>query len=138
MPPAQGQSLAERYGTGRRTASRVTALVAGVVVVLGLAWLGWAIWSASNPDVQSSLTSYEVVDAHQVRAEVTVHTRSADVRATCTLRASGQDHSVVGERTFVVHGVDGATRRELSFRTEREATSVELIGCTTADQKRPR
>ncbi len=137
-PPEEGQTLAERYGTGARSSRRVVTVMIGALLLLALAWLGWAIWSASTPDVQSSMRTYTVVNAHQVRAEVAVHTRSTDVRATCTLRAFGEDHSTVGEGSFVVRGVQGTVRRELVFRTEREATSVELVGCTSADQKRPR
>jgi hypothetical protein len=61
------------------------------------------------------------------------------VRASCLLRAYAEDHSVVGERHVAV-GPERRARVTLtsSVRTEREATSVELIGCTTAEQKRPR
>ena len=52
--------------------------------------------------------------------------------------ASGADHSVVGELNFRVSGVSGAILREVEVRTEREATTVELIGCTAPGQTRPR
>ena len=39
---------------------------------------------------------------------------------------------------FEVTGDSGASRHDVTLRTEREATSVELIGCTSADQSRPR
>lgn len=111
--------------------------VSGVVGVVALTWVGWAAWFQSTPDVQSSLSAFHVVDAHSVTAEVTVHTRSSAVSASCLVRASGQDHSVVGELNFMVADQNGATTRRLTLRTEREATSVEMVGCTTSRQHRP-
>ena len=46
-----------------------------MVGVLALAWLAWAGWSQSTPDVQSNLQSFDVVDTHQVEATVVVDVR---------------------------------------------------------------
>ena len=96
------------------------------------------MWSQGTPEVQSTLRSFSVVDAHTATAEVAVRPRSEEVRASCLVRAFGEDHSVVGERNFEVAGVDTTTLREVEVRTEREATSVELVGCTAPGQARPR
>jgi hypothetical protein len=69
---------------------------------------------------------------------VVVDTRSEEVTANCLVRAVGTDHSVVGELNIEVSGHTGARRPEVDVRTERRATSVQLIGCTTANQPRPR
>jgi uncharacterized protein DUF4307 len=79
-----------------------------------------------------------VVDSHAVKASVAVRTANEDVRASCLVRATGADHSVVGELNFVVTGVKGTVHRDVTLRTEREATTVEMVGCTTKDQSRPR
>ena len=130
--------LADRYGTASPARRRTVILASGVIGVLALAWLAWAAWLQGTTDVQSSLRSFEVLDAHAVRADVAVMPRSGDVSASCLLRALSADHSVVGELNFKATGESGTTVREVTVRTEREATSVELIGCTTADQPRPR
>ena len=130
--------LTERYGGSGAGRRRTVVAASGVVGVLALAWLGWAVWFQSTPDVQSSLRTWRVVDTHQVTAEVAVNTRSSDVTASCLLRATAEDHSVVGERNFAVPGTGTTVTRRLGFRTEREATAVELVGCTTPDQNRPR
>ena len=126
--------LADRYGAprpGRRIAiiSVVVVLVAGLAAVLG-----WSIWSSSHPDVSSDLVGFEVTGQHSVVAHVVVDLADEDVEATCTLRAYAEDHTVVGELSFTP---SGSGRLEETVRTEREATSVDLLGCTTADQKRP-
>jgi Domain of unknown function (DUF4307) len=130
--------MAGRYGGQSPRRRRAVIIVSGVVGVLALAWLAWAGWSQSTPDVQSNLTSFEVVDTHTAKAAVVVDPRSKDVTANCLVRAVGTDHSVVGELNFEVSGESGASRHDVSVRTERKATSVELVGCTTADQSRPR
>ena len=131
--------LAERYGapsTGRRKA--VVAVVV-VLVCAALSWLAWVMLSHGRPLVQSDLVGFERVDEHRVEATFTVVRRDADVAASCLVRALAADHSVVGELDVAV-GPGGATRQniERTLRTEREATSVELVGCRTDGQTRRR
>jgi hypothetical protein len=130
--------MSERYGAASPARRRIAILVSGAVGLVALAWLAWATWFQSTPDVQSSLRTFEVLDSHSVTASVAVHLRDPDVEASCRVRAYGTDHSVVGELNFQVTGVSGTTRRDVTFRTERPATSVEVVGCTSPDQSRPR
>lgn len=130
----QPTDLADRYGApqpGRRR-----ALIAACVIVIAAfaGWLGWTIWDTSTPEVQSNLVGYTVVDQHSATANVDVRLADSGVRAACTLRAYAEDHSVVGELSFVP--TDG--RNTPTVRTERRATSVELLGCTAPGQNRPR
>ncbi len=130
--------LADRYGTPGPARRRTVIVASGVIGTVALAWLAWAAWAQGTPDVQSSLRSFDVVDTHTVTAVVIVKPRSSEVSANCLVRAFAADHSVVGELNFKVAGESGTTVREVTVRTEREATSVERIGCTTAGQPRPR
>ena len=59
------------------------------------------------------------------------------VSATCVVRAYAEDHSTVGEIAFEVAPAEGQ-RYEQQLRTDRLATSVESLGCTTTSQPRPR
>ena len=138
MSDVRSDAVAERYGTPSPGRRRTVIVASGVVGVLALAWLAWDAWSQSTPDVQSSLRSFDVVDTHRTDAVVAVKPRSSEVSASCLVRAFAADHSVVGELNFKVAGESDTTVREVTMRTEREATSVELIGCRTADQPRPR
>jgi hypothetical protein len=131
--------LAARYGT--RSEGRRRALVAVVVVVAaaGLAWLVWAMLVHGRPLAQSDINGFETVDQHRTTASFTVVRRDADVVASCLLRAFAADHSIVGELDVTV-GPGGDTRQTLerSIRTEREATSVEVMGCTADGQSQRR
>jgi uncharacterized protein DUF4307 len=130
-------TLAHRYGAPAPWRRRI--LVAASVA-LGLAFLGWLAWTAyahSTPAVESDLVTYSVDGEHEATARVAVSLKDPDVRATCLLRAFAEDHSVVGELSFTPeHGADQPL--EVTVRTERRATSLELIGCTAPGQSRPR
>ena len=132
--------LTDRYGSPRPWVR--SALVAtSVLVVAGfLGWLAWATWFFATPEIESELLSWDVVSEHEAVATVDVRYRDRDVDGTCTLRAFAEDHTVVGELTFPMPtpGVEEQEPVQRSIRTERRATSVELLGCTTPTQPRPR
>jgi hypothetical protein len=131
------QDLAERYGAPAR--SRRVAVYAGcaLLAAVALAWLAWATLSHAQPPVDSALVSFDAVDQHTATALVEVSVRDDATDVACLLRAYAEDHSVVGELAFEPAPADGP-RLERSIRTERLATSVELVGCTADGQPRPR
>ena len=133
VPPTAPPGLAERYGTPSPVRRRVLLGVVAVVVVGFLGWLAWAAWFHATPAVDSELVTWDVVDAHEATATVAV-TLDDGVAASCLVRAVAEDHMTVGELAF--HPVEG--RYDVSVRTEREATSVTLVGCTAEGQPRPR
>ena len=130
-------TLAQRYGAPAPWRRRALWVVSAVVAVAFLGWLAWATWAHTDPEVDSGLESFSVTGEHSATARVSVRLRDADVDARCLLRAYADDHSVVGELSFAPRY--GAPQPLVeTVRTERRATSVELIGCTTPDQPRPR
>ena len=131
--------LADRYGRGRTGRGRLLVVLAVVLALVGGGWLAWAVWLESNPEVQSGLLRSQVVDAHHVTADVQVAFGSHRVVADCVLQAMAADHSVVGELNFHVGPAAGrqvVVRKQM--RTERTAVVVDLVGCTTPDQPKPR
>jgi hypothetical protein len=131
---SQPTDLADRYGASSPRRRGVLLSLSAVLVAAFLGWLGWTIWDQSTPEVRSNLVGYDVIDRHRVTAVVEVRLRDDDVQASCRLRAFAEDHVTVGELPFTP--VDG--RNEVDIRTEREATAVELVGCTAPGQSRPR
>lgn len=126
----QDQRISQRYA-GRAAAWPRIFLALCLALIVGLAgWLAWAVWVHSTPEVTSSLTRWKVVDAHEVTASVTVSLGDGASEPRCRLRAYAEDHTIVGEASFVPR--DGTN--DVSLRTEREATSVESLGCTASGQ----
>ena len=136
----QQDSLSERYGAPSPVARRTLVAVVVVVAAALLGWLAWAALSYGNPEATADLVGWKPDDEHQVTARVDVRIDDEDVVATCLLRATAEDHTVVGELHFDVRAADleDGTVLERKIRTERLATSVESVGCTTSDQPRPR
>ncbi|NYG56781.1 DUF4307 domain-containing protein [Nocardioides perillae] len=129
--------LAERYGApARRSRLPVVVTAAASALVFG-GWLAWTAWDHATPDVTSEMVGYEIDPPH--RATGTVDVAIADgvdpADVTCTLRALAWDKATVGELAF---SPAGSGRQTLEVRTEREATSVDVVGCTTPDQQRAR
>jgi Domain of unknown function (DUF4307) len=111
-----------------------------VLVAVFLGWVAWATWFHSTPRIDSELISFEVIGEHEVVARFGVQRAEDSVVGTCTIRAFSEDHTTVGERVFAVPDGAGPLKQTLSqvLRTERKATSVELLGCTAEGQPRPR
>lgn len=130
-------SLADRYGAPAPWRRRLVVAASTLLAIVFLGWLAWAVWGNSTPDVDSDMVTYDVVDEHHATARVEVRLSGADVRASCVLQAVAEDHTVVGELAFTPEY--GAPQPlELTVRTERRATSVDLVGCTAPGQPRPR
>jgi hypothetical protein len=115
-------------------------LIIGVVAVVaaaGLAWLLWAALAGSNPPVTSRLLGYEITSPTSAKATIQVD-RTKSVEASCRLQAKAADFSIVGELTLTVPA-DSPRKQTVpaTLTTQRAATSVVLIGCTTSDSPRP-
>lgn len=124
---------AASYGSDKPRATGTVVVIAGVVGALFLAWLAWAAIFHSTPEVASRLTAFEFRGATTALATVEVDLDEA-LGADCVVQAIAEDHTVVGEQHFApVQGVNTVV-----IRTERQATSVALVGCTAQGQERPR
>lgn len=126
--------LAQRYGTPSRWQRWTVTGIAVLIAVTSLGWLLWATVFHSTPDAESTLIGFETTASDEITATVQVELADDVEEATCRLRAFAADHMPVGEVAFTP--VDGDNI--VVVRTERRATSIELLGCTTPDQKRPR
>ncbi len=92
---ARDDMLVERYGGARR--GRRVALLVGLapVVVAFLAWVVWAAWLHSTPQVDSELVGWEIVDEHTTTVDVEVQIDDgADAR--CLVQALAADHTPSG------------------------------------------
>ena len=130
--------LQERYRGPSRVKRLVALLIIAALVVSGAGLLAWSVVFESSPQVTSQLTAFSVADEHEAVATIVVVRESKFTEASCRLRAISEDHTVVGELRLPVG--DGPQRQSLQvrIRTERKATTVELVGCTAPDQARPR
>jgi hypothetical protein len=127
------QRMAQRYGTDRPRRRALVVAVVAVVAAAFLAWVAWAAWFHSDPAIDASVSSYDVVSAHETRIKVAAQFRDADVDGSCLVRATAKDHTIVGELNLTVAELREAKGTWIAVRTEREATTITLVRCTAAD-----
>jgi hypothetical protein len=117
---------ADRYGDRRRN-KRVSVAVTAVLAALAVAGLLWLAWQHSVRAVSGEVSRYHIQSAHAV--VVTVRFQGLSHGAVqCTVRALGEDHSVVGQRAVVAErNRDAVVTRVV--RTSRLANSIDLVDC---------
>ncbi len=123
--------LDARYG--KPAPWRRKALIA-TASVIAVAFVGFVLWAAtyhSNPDINSDTIRYDVQDEHSVLVRVKVQMNDPK-DPECLVRATSVDKSIVGELTFTP--LEG--EQEVVVRTDRRATTGEVVGCRTSDQSR--
>ena len=137
MTDPSATDLDARYGRARRGRRPLVLGIIGVLALAALVWLLWAAFVQSTPPVSSRLLGFKVDSATSATATIQVD-RSKDVEASCRLQAKAADFSIVGELTLTVPA-DSPRRQSLdaTVTTQRDATAVVLVGCTTADAHRP-
>ncbi|NYJ00223.1 hypothetical protein HNR19_000921 [Nocardioides thalensis] len=127
----------QRYGAPSPVRRRIVVGAAVVVAVLFGGWLAWTALFHADPAVSSELLTWDQVDDHETTAVVRVTYGDGWVDADCTVRAISEDKAIVGEVSFTPVEGEGPDH-EVSINTERRPTAVELVGCTTEGQPRPR
>jgi hypothetical protein len=128
------RTLTERYAAPPAWRRPVTIAAVVVLGLVALAWLAWVVFEESTPKVESQLVGFSVVDDHTVTARVDVRLSSGTTGASCTVEAIASDHTIVGE----IHFTPSSGTREVTVRTERRATAVEVPGCIADGQDRAR
>ncbi len=128
------QTLTERYAAPAPWRRRLTVVAVVVLALVALGWVAWATFVESTPKVESELQGWDVVDAHHATASLLVTIHDASSHPRCTVQALAADHTIVGEVVFVPH--DGVN--QVTVRTERDASAVDVPGCIADGQDRPR
>ena len=131
--------LSKRYGTPSRARRPLVLTGVAVLAAVALAWLAWAVLFHGRPQVSSQMVGFDIDGQHAAVARYTVVRRDPGVTASCLLRASADDHSTVGELTVPVPPSSAkAVTLSSTVRTERRATTVDVVGCTSAGQRQAR
>ena len=128
--------LATRYGAPAPWRRRLLAAAVAAVVVSFGAWLTWATIYHAEPEVTSTLVTFDIAGEYAVDAVVDVEVQPGTTGGRCLLRALAEDHSVVGEVSFSVE--PGQRRYAEVVRTERRANALTSLGCTADGQPQPR
>ncbi len=129
--------MAERYGAPSPARRRALVIATVGIALVFLGWLAWTVAGHTQTEVTSEMEGFSVIDDSTVSVVLVVSLDDEAEGASCRLRAFAEDHTTVGELAFAPD--PGAGRRNVvEIRTDRRATAVESLGCTTDGQKQPR
>ncbi len=127
--PGPPHRPAGRYGdvSGQRRA--LAGTLAGVLLGALAAYVGWAAWHHSRPEVAAGVRTYDVVS--DARVDVTLEVvRDPRARASCVLRARDRPGNVVGTVEIPVEAGGRGTRVvPASVPTRARAVVAELVSC---------
>lgn len=134
---SQSAALDARYGRTGRSRKPLLLGIVGTLALVALVWLLWVAFISSNPPVASRLLGFKIASSTSATATIQVD-RTKSVEAQCRLQAKAADFSIVGEITVTVPA-DSPRQQSIdaTLTTQRAATAVVLVGCTTSDAQRP-
>lgn len=125
-PTAVAARPESRYGKPRRRPSRtVLALLAVLVVALGLliAWAGYQRLGTS--DVKGELASFELIDDRTVEVTLSVTREDPSQPVVCIVRGRSLDGSETGRRELLV---EPSTEKTVQVRALVKTTRPPVVG----------
>jgi hypothetical protein len=124
-----------RYGKQRlsRGARRgVIAVLAALIVAVGVAIAAVAYQRLGTGDVKGELGGYRLLDDHTAEVTVTVTRADPSKPVVCIVRARSKDGSETGRREFLVLPSDQATVQVTTqVKTSRPPVIGDVYGCGT-------
>ncbi|PRH79615.1 DUF4307 domain-containing protein [Streptomyces solincola] len=121
-----------RYGrSADERADRRLKAVGSVLGVLLLALVGWFGYHyVAGQDVSAEVIKFDASAADRVQVHLEVR-KDSGATGSCTLRALAEDGGEVGRRDVRFDQPADRIDEVVSVRTTRQATSAELMGCTS-------
>lgn len=124
--------LKERYGNvGNQSWFRSWVLPALIFALVGGGWLIWSGTHAANPDIRTTLLSFNSTSPTSIQIRYSVVLKHPIGNHQCTLVARDKDKNTVGE--IIDHiplGVASITR-EVAIPTRLQAVNAAITSCTS-------
>ena len=123
-----GDPPADRYG--KRPARQRGLVAAGTLLAAVLvAWAAWVTLTRDAPAASGQVTGFQVPGRHLITATLRVSAEPG--RVTCTVKALGSRHEVVGVTTARLRvGSSREAETTVSVRTTDTAVTALVDGCT--------
>jgi hypothetical protein len=122
--------MRDRYGTEHPRRRIVIVVATTVVAIVFLAWVAWVAIFHGDPAIDSQVSSFDPVSAHQMNVKLDTRFRNSTVHGTCLVRATASDHTIVGELNLTAAQIRAFGDHWIPIRTERRATTAEVIRCS--------
>ena len=122
-----GGAATDRYGR-RPPPQRALVLAGAVLAAVLVAWAGWVTVTRDTPDATGQVTGFRVPGRHVIIATLRVSAEPG--RVSCTVKALGSGHEVVGVTTARLRvGSSGEAVTRVAVRTTDTAVTALVDGC---------
>jgi hypothetical protein len=122
--------LRQRYGITPAGKNRVWLAVISIVLIL--AWFIWSGTNFANPQIRSTLISFEVIDDQKISISYNISVKDLNKQHTCSLVAKDIDKNTVGEvidRIPANSLFAGDNLRKIEISTRLPAVNAVIASC---------
>ena len=115
-----------RYGI---TPKRRWIAPAAVFALIGLSWTLWAALSHSQPELRSTLYSFEVTGDREITMKYAIDRRDPDAIVLCTLITLDLDKNIVGQIDDQIVAGQSHVERLVAIPARIAPVSARIAGC---------
>ena len=123
--------LNDRYGRKpiNRTWSRALIFITFITFA---AWLFWAAFHHSNPEIRANLLSFKAVNERSMGIKFEISRRDGQKPITCRLTAIDIDKFIVGEIQYRIPPGEKQLIIETVIPTRAQSVSASVVRCTVS------
>jgi hypothetical protein len=118
--------FSDRYGIKNKNLWLVPAITFGLI---GLIWTGWAALNHSQPELRSTLYSFEVTGEREITMKYAIERRDPQASVTCTLVTLDLDKNIVGQIDDVIAPGAAKVERNVAIPARLTPVSARLVEC---------
>jgi len=115
-----------RYGI---TPKRRWIAPAAVFALIGLSWTLWAALSHSQPELRSTLYSFEVTGEREITMKYAIDRRDPEAIVLCTLITLDIDKNIVGQIDDQIVAGQSHVERLVAIPARIAPVSARIAGC---------
>ena len=116
----------DRYGITPRRRWIAPAAVLGII---GLSWTLWAALNHSQPELRSTLYSFEVTGEREITMKYAIDRRDPDAIVICTLITLDIDKNIVGQIDDHIVAGQSHVERLVAIPARIAPVSARIAGC---------
>jgi hypothetical protein len=116
----------DRYGI---TPRKRWVAPAAVCAILGLTWTLWAALDNAQPELRSTLYSFEVTGDREITMKYAIDRRDPNAIVLCTLITLDFDKNIVGQIDDQIIGGQAHVERNIAIPARITPVSARIAGC---------
>lgn len=134
LSPETRELMRQRYGKGSdEKGSRTWKIAALTISIFFIPWLIWSAWHHSNPEIRTTLISFQNESEKSIDITFLVERRNPSTPLTCTLIARDIDKNIAGEiQKLIPAGNSRSQSFTVTIPTRVTPVNAAVLGCRAA------